>query len=107
MASILTQAYQKWEAKHGVEKLAPSGQGFTNEQLFFISYAQVSLYWVSLVCRRAGYGDDKPKIYMGGTGIRIHKLTTGPPVPLANINMFVFKIFENTTNDSLNWSNIW
>ncbi|XP_046334382.1 endothelin-converting enzyme-like 1 [Haliotis rufescens] len=50
-------AYQKWEATHGVEKLAPSGQGFTNEQLFFISYAQTYCFNrdSSLAYRQARY----------------------------------------------------
>ncbi|XP_067655673.1 endothelin-converting enzyme-like 1 [Haliotis asinina] len=37
-------AYHKWESKYGMEKLAPSGQGLTNDQLFFISYAQTYCY---------------------------------------------------------------
>nr|XP_034324894.1 endothelin-converting enzyme 1 [Crassostrea gigas] len=40
---IAYKAYKKWVQKNGGEKLAP-GLGLTNDQMFFVSYAQASCY---------------------------------------------------------------
>ncbi|XP_052693587.1 endothelin-converting enzyme 1-like [Crassostrea angulata] len=40
---IAYKAYKKWVQKNGGEKLAP-GLGLTNDQMFFVSYAQASYY---------------------------------------------------------------
>lgn len=37
---FVLKAYKKWIQKNGGEKLAP-GLGLTNDQMFFVSYAQV------------------------------------------------------------------
>ncbi|XP_061180117.1 endothelin-converting enzyme 1-like [Saccostrea echinata] len=40
---IAYKAYKKWVQKNGGEKMAP-GLGLTNDQMFFVSYAQASCY---------------------------------------------------------------
>jgi membrane metallo-endopeptidase-like protein 1 len=41
------RAYKKWVEKHGQEPNLP-GLNLTHDQLFFLNYAQVQIFWTTV-----------------------------------------------------------